>query len=118
MSMKGFTLFEVLLTMFLLTFGFLALSEAMSVGLFAGGDHESHLVANNLAVEKMEELKNKTYANVASEAKAAVSGFTPFQREVAVTVPQANLKQATVTVYWYNKSDELSTSLVTYVSNI
>lgn len=118
MTTKGFTLFEVLLTMFLLTFGFLALSEAMSVGLFAGGDHESHLVANNLAVEKMEELKNKSYANIATEAKAAVSGFTHFQREVVVTLPQADLKQATVRVYWYNKSDELNTSLVTYFSNL
>ena len=115
---KGFTLFEVLLTIFLLTFGLFALSESVSVGLFAGGDHESQLVASQLAVEKMDELRNKSYASVVSEAKAAVSGFSAFQRDVAVSVPQASLKQVTVTVYWNSKSDELSTNLVTYVSNI
>ena len=116
--MKGFTLFEVLLTIFLLTFGLVALAEAVSVGLAAGGDQENQLVASQLAIEKMEDLRNKSYANVANETKAAVSGFSSFQREVAVTTPQANLKQATVTVYWYHKSDELNTSLVTYISNI
>lgn len=75
------------------------------------------LVANNLAQEKMEEVRNKTYSSIANEAKAAVTGFPVFQREVVVTTPQSNLKQVHVNVYWFNKSSELSTSLVTYVSN-
>ena len=66
----------------------------------------------------MESLKNTAYASVANEVKAAVSGFSAFQREVTVSTPVTNLKQITVTVYWYNKTNELSTSLVTYRSNI
>ena len=96
----------------------MALAQAFSVGLFAGGNNESFLIGTYLAQEKMEEIKNKSYSSITNETKATVTGFTPFQREVAVSVPQTDLKEITVTVYWFNKGDELSTNLVTYVSNI
>ena len=51
---KGFTLLEVLLAVILFTVGFTALLQAMSVGLFAGGENENELVAVNLAQEKIE----------------------------------------------------------------
>ena len=117
-SKRGFTLLELLLTLLLITSSFVALSAAVSSGLFASADNESILVATRLTQEKMEELKNKRYASVAAEAKAAVTGFSAFQRDVTVSVPQSDLKQVTVTVYWTMKGDELSTNLVTYVSNI
>lgn len=96
----------------------MALAQAISLGLFASGNNESFLIGTYLAQEKMEEIKNKSYSSITNEAKATVTGFTTFQREVAVSVPQTNLKEITVTVYWFNKGDELNTSLVTYVSNI
>ena len=98
--------------------GFLSLSWAMSVGLFAGGDNENTLIAINLAQEKMEEIRNKSYANALNEAKAAVSGFSSFQREVAVSTVQGGLKEVDVNVYWYVKSAEASVGLVSYVSDI
>lgn len=115
---SGFTLFEVLLTLFLITSGFVALSSAFSLGLFASGNSENLLVGTQLAQEKMEEIRNKTYANVVSESRAAVTGFTLFEREVVVTTPQTDLKQVSVNVYWFNKKDELNAQMVTYVSNI
>src|SRR3990167_1327300 len=75
---KGFTLLEVMMAVVLMVSGFLSLSWAMSVGLFAGGDNENTLIAINLAQEKMEEIRNKSYANALNEAKAAVSGFSSF----------------------------------------
>ncbi len=114
----GFTLLEVLLTIILMVTGSLFLLQALATGLFAGGENETELIAVNLAQEKMEELRNNNYANIVNEAKAAVPGFPVFQREVAVTIPQAGLKQATVNVYWFTKADELNMSLVTYVSDI
>lgn len=102
----------------LITFGFVALSGAFSTGLFASGNNESLLLATHLAQEKMEETRNQSYAALASEARSAVSGFSPFEREVVVSTPLTDLKQVSVNVYWFNKDDELSTSLVTYVSNI
>ena len=115
---KGFTLLEVLLAVILFTVGFTALLQAMSVGLFAGGENENELVAVNLAQEKIEELRNKSYSAITNETKAVVAGFPAFAREAVITIPQTSLKQVSVNVYWYSKSNELNTSVVTYVSDI
>lgn len=92
--------------------------QALNTGLFVSGDNESELIAVNLVREKAEDIRNKTYANVVNEAKAVVSGFADFQRDVVVTTPQSNLKQVIITVYWNTQSAELNYSVVTYVSNI
>ena len=118
MRQKGFTLLEVLLALLLFISAFTVLAEAISAGLSSGGDNENSLIAANLAAEKMEILKNTSYASIANETKAVVSDFTPFQREVGVTTPVSNLKQVTVTVYWTHKASEISYSLVTYFSNV
>lgn len=115
---KGFTLLEVLLTVVLLVSGWVALSQALSTGLFASGQNEAELIAVKLAQEKIEEVRNLSYAAIANEAKAVVSGYPAFQREVKITIPQANLKQIEVAVYWFSKATELNTSLITYVSAI
>ena len=115
---KGFTLLAVLIAALLVTVGFVTLVGTFSTGLFASGNNESLLLGTHLAQEKMEEIRNRSYASIANETRAAVSGFSSFDREVVVSTPLTNLKQVSVNVYWYNKSAELSTSLVTYVSNI
>ena len=115
---SGFTLLEVLVAVILLAAGFIAILEATSTGFFSAAENENDLVATNLAQEKIEEERNRSFANVINEVKAPVSGFTAFQREVQVTTPQANLKQVTVIVYWNSKSTELNVSLVTNVSNV
>lgn len=117
-SSRGFTLLEVLLATLVITLGFFALLQVFSLGLFASRDNESVLVATQLAQEKMDEIRNKSYASIANEAKAAVTGFSDFQREVVVTTPQTDLKQVSVNVYWNTKSVELNTGLVTYASNL
>lgn len=113
----GFTLLEVLLALLLITVGTLALAQAFSLGLFSSAENESLLVSSQLAQEKMEEIRNKTYSGISNESRAAVSGFSGYEREVVVTTPVTNLKQVNVNVYWFNKASELSTSLVTYASN-
>lgn len=115
---NGFTLFEVLLALLLVTLAFLALSGAFSMALSSSGDSESLSISTYLAQEKLEEIRNKSYASISNETKATVPGFSAFQREVVVTTPITNLKQVAVNVYWFHKSNELSTSLVTYASNI
>src|SRR3989338_6736513 len=107
---KGFTLLEVLLTIILIVTGSVLLLQALATGLFSSGENETELVAINLAQEKMEELRNNNYANIINEAKAAVPGFTVFQREVVVTTPQVGLKEVSVSVYWFTKADELNVS--------
>lgn len=117
-SRNGFTLLETLLTVLLLTTGSIFLLQALSLGLFSGGINETELVAVNLAQEKIESIRNTAYANIASEAKAPVGGFPFLERQVAVTVPQADLKQITVSVYYTVKDAELNITMVTYASNI
>lgn len=117
-SRKGFTLLEVLLAVVLMAGGFIALSQAVVTGLFVSGGSEQELVAANLAQERMEDIRNTAYASVTNEARAPVAGFTTYEREVVVTTPLASMKQVNVTVYWQSKSEELSFSLVTYVSDI
>src|SRR3989338_2877858 len=95
----GFTLLEVLLTIILMVAVFVVLLEAFSTGLFSGGENETELVGINLAQEKMEEIRNKSYATIVNEAKAVIAAFPAFQMEVAVTTPQTSLKQVTVNVY-------------------
>lgn len=115
---NGFTLLEILLTLLLLGVGMVSLVSAITLILTSGGINESELIATNLAQEKIETLKNTSYSGIANEARAAVSGFSSFEREVAVTTPVTSLKEITVTVYWNHKISELSKNLVTYRSDI
>ena len=104
--------------MVLVTTASVVLLQALTTGLFAGRENENEAAAVGLAQEKMEEMRNETFAGVASESRAAVSGFSPYEREVVVSTVQTGLKQVTVNVYWQSKSAELSSNLVTYVSDI
>ena len=114
----GFTLFEMVLVIALVTTASVALLQALGTGLFAGRENENETVAANLAQEKIEELRKKSFSGISSETRAAVSGFSPYEREVVVSTVQTGLKQATVNVYWTSKSATLSSSLVTYASDI
>lgn len=116
-SKRGFTLLEVLVTIVLLSAGAVFLLEAFAIGTFAGGDNENTLIAANLAQEKIEQFRNVSYGSVVAEAKAAVTSFTFFEREVTVSTPQTGLKLVTVKVYWTPKGGEQNITLVTYVSD-
>lgn len=108
-----------MLAIVLLGTGFFVLLQVMSTGLFAGSVNENEIIAANLIQEKIEELRNTTYAGISSEVPpAAVDGFPVFTRGVVVTSPETGLKQASVTVYWYARNDQMSMNMVTYVSDI
>jgi len=115
---RGFTLIEVLIVIALFSTGAVALLQIFSMTLYGGAENENTIVTTALAQEKMEELRNKPYASVLAEARAQVPDYTFFDREVLVTTPISNLKQVTVNVYWKERSGDVKTSLVTYVSDI
>jgi len=115
---RGFTLIELLIVIALFSAGAVALLQIFSMCLYAGGENENTIVATALAQEKMEEMRNEPYASVSAEARAQVPNYTFFDREVLVTTPISNLKQVTVNVYWKERSGDVKTSLVTYVSDI
>ena len=110
---KGFTLLEVLLTIILIVVGFVSLMQALSTGISAGGE-DAEFIALHLAQEKMENLRNGSYANVVNGTENPVSGFLGFQRQVSVAESPTGLKSVTVTVSWGSTSNVI---LVTYISD-
>ena len=114
---KGFTLLEVLIATVVVVVGVVT-----AVGLFANAlvgslDAEKTTIAMHLAQKRIEEIRNLDFdTEIVNEAKAAVSGFFGFEREVVVTEPESDLKQVAVTVYWSYKGDEVDVPLVTYIS--
>lgn len=117
----GFTLIEVVLAILLLVGGIASATFVFGRGLYATTDAEWMEQAAALAQEKMEQIRGTSFASIASETKAIVSGWAGFSREVVVSQPagtNANFKQVVVTVYWDVTGGELSTSLTSHVCNV
>ncbi len=118
---SGFTLLEILIALIIFTLGIVVVAGLFSTGLINSLDTENTTIAMNLAQRRMEEIRNLGFANIADEAKADVTGFAGFQREVEVDDPPGDpttddLKEITVTVYWIYKGEEVDVSLATYIS--
>ena len=113
---EGFTLLEVMIAIVLFGVGIVAVVSLLSSGMTGAVDAENTAIAVNLAQERMEEIRNLTYKNIVNDDKAAVTGFSVFQREVIVAEPETNLKQVTVKVYWTYKGGETEVPLVSYVA--
>lgn len=112
---RGFTLVELLLAVALIVFGVIAVVSVMSSGMSSDMTVEGQIKALNLAQEKMEEVKNTAYASVASDARAAVTGFSGYEREVVVS---GTPKQVTVYVYWTHQGVQQTLSLVTLLTDL
>ncbi|MBU0672467.1 MAG: hypothetical protein KJ732_05520 [Candidatus Margulisbacteria bacterium] len=114
----GFTLFELIITISFILLALIPLLNALSSTLAVSSESHSDIMAINLAQTKMEEIRSLAYAGIASEAKAAVSSFPAFQREVIVTTPNADLKKVVVLVYWTPSGGvEEIVSFETYIAN-
>lgn len=102
--------------------GLLFLLQVINTGLFAGGMNENEMIAANLAQEKIEELRNTAYSSLVSETpEVMVPGFPGFTREVLIGSPtpaQTGLKEISVNVNWSAKNSVMTTTVVTYVSDM
>ncbi len=113
---RGFTLLEILITLIILTFGVIALSRAISTGLFASTDVENEDLALNIAQAKMEEIKNTNFASMADSGPTADTDFSNFN--VTVDVNKRNKPMMVdVTVAWNVKGGQTSITLTTLVAN-
>ncbi len=116
-SIKAFSLLEILIAIMIFTVGIVSVIGLFNMGLFGDVDVENTFTALALTQRRLEEIRNLDFTTgIVNETKAAVTGFTGFQREVIVTQPQTDLKQVMVTTYWTAKANEVGTSLVTYIS--
>lgn len=105
------------MTMLLVVFGFTALLQAVGVGLFAGSENENDLIAVHLAQEKVEDLRNTSYAGIVDGTEIPVTGFSVFDRTVTAAESPQGLKEVTVTVTWDTKAGQSQVVLVTYISD-
>ncbi len=118
---RGFTLVELMVSVVLLVGSVSAATFVFARGIYATTDTELLGQGTALAQERMENLRGTAFASIASEAKAAVSGWTGFSRQVAVSQPagtNSDFKQVVVTTYWDTPAGEVSTSLTSYVANV
>ena len=99
---KGFTLIEVMVAIIVLAIGllsFFALNVAiMKSNVFA----KMITAATNLAQEKVERLKNTSYASITNQTETNIGLNNSFTRTTTVqdNVPQTNMKTVTVEVKW------------------
>jgi prepilin-type N-terminal cleavage/methylation domain-containing protein len=115
-SRRGFTLLEILITLLLFSTGVVAVAGLFGTAMTAGSDAESTALASNLVQERLEEFRNKDYLSVVNEAKAVVTAFPLYQRQVTVTESPTDLKRVRVNVYWVAPGGETSVFAETYVS--
>lgn len=106
--LTGFTLIETIVAIAFLALIFLDMAQIIKGGYSAGLKSRKYIAACSLAREKLED---KSSWLPVPEIRAAVSGFSGFEREVAVsdhaTYP-ATLKQIVVTVYWDSGASSVS----------
>ena len=112
---SGFTLLEVLATLVVITLGMIALTQAFSTGMRAATDVENEDLALNIAQAKMEELKNTTFAGLASSGPTADANFSNYN--VTVSVTGTDPKQIDVTVDWNVQGSSTNVVLTTLRAN-
>lgn len=121
----GFTLLEMLIALSILMTGVLSTVYLVSRGIAVTNDTESTQQALALAQQRMEALRSGAYAALVNEPRAAVAGWTNFDRQVTVgatPVPppatNAQIRQVVVTVFWPTTGGEQNLSLTTYVCDV
>ena len=105
----GFTLIEVIVIIVMVSVFFTAIGLPLLNSLKESDLPEIATVAYFLGLEKLEELSAQTTGSISNEAKAAVSGYGDYERQVVVedvdcndlTTSQAGsgCRKVTVTVY-------------------
>jgi type II secretory pathway pseudopilin PulG len=114
----GFTLIEVILIIVMVSVFMAAIMLPFISSLRESDLPEIASIAYFLALEKLEELSAQTAGSISDEAKAAVSGYGDYEREVTVTDvacddlstsdPDSGCRKVLVTVYHSKIPDGVS----------
>ena len=121
-TVKGFTLIEVLIAIFIIGISLLGLAVGFSSGLVWIEEVRETSRANRVVQEKMEEIRGTDPADIQSEPEEQIEGKglndATYDINVAPVPGISNgISMVTVTVRWISHSGrEQSRSLVTYVT--
>ena len=116
---KGLTILEVLIAITILAMSVGAIFTAITFASRVGQHNVERTMALNLAIERMDQVKNTTYnsivaANFPSEAGISV-GSSPIRFDRSVSISTDNYKTITVNVTWshfgwpFVETEEVST---------
>jgi len=115
---QGFTLIEVLISIFILTTGIIAVLQAFPLGTKILGSSKRTTIASQLGQAKIEELISQSYEEISFgviETKHVLdSPFNSYQRETEIVCvnpdsdfsevincdPDPGMKKIEVTVFW------------------
>jgi type II secretory pathway pseudopilin PulG len=121
----GFTLIETVIIIVLVGIFMATIVMPFVEGVRETRRPEIVATAHFLAVEKLEELTTTAYASLSDEARAVVTGFIDYEREVDVTYVDSDLAdtgsdqgytRVTATVY-HNDLPSAGISIVTLRTN-
>ncbi|HEY5498694.1 MAG TPA: prepilin-type N-terminal cleavage/methylation domain-containing protein [Syntrophales bacterium] len=116
-NQNGFSLVETTIAMSLLVVAILGIA-AVIVMMTSGNDFSRRTtVAATMAKDKIEEIKNTNYQQIATGGPE--TGTSIYTREWTVTsdVPDQNMKTIIVTVKWPWQGKERSVSLKTIIAS-
>jgi prepilin-type N-terminal cleavage/methylation domain-containing protein len=110
-NQAGYSLIEALVAVALISIGMLAMAGLAGVAVSGNFDSSQYTIANDLAVDKIEQIHDLAYSAVAEETEdfGSIEGYPRYRREVAVVEdvplslgppPVYGQKTVTVTVTW------------------
>jgi type IV pilus assembly protein PilV len=121
---EGFTLIEIMITLVILSIGLVALAGLQVSAIKGNAFSKRMTTAVSIANERLEQIKDKAYADILSESPTQIPIKYPnepemiFIRQVTVTnnSPLANTKTVNVTVTWSDGSNSHSVPITTIIS--
>jgi prepilin-type N-terminal cleavage/methylation domain-containing protein len=116
---EGFTLLEIMIALVILSIALVALAGLQVSAIKGNAFSKRMTTAVSIGNEKMEQLKNSSYANILSESPIQVTQSNMnFTRQVTVTNnnPLPNMKTVNVMVTWSDSSKSYSVPITTIIS--
>lgn len=89
-DIKGFTLVEVIIAIFMLTIAFLALVSVTVMVIKGNSFSKMITTATTLANDQLETLKNTSFSSIASSSWSTVTNFPNYERQWTVTSVTGN----------------------------
>jgi prepilin-type N-terminal cleavage/methylation domain-containing protein len=100
MKNKGFTLIELMITMFLMGFVLLAMGAHVGLVIKTTVKDKQITAGSTLLQDKMEGVKRAPYASLSDGTDTAVALGATYNRNWTVTPVSNNMKQVQVVISW------------------